>query len=257
MLAANITKLVPILRCGKIPIDGPVKEKFTEKLESDRREFGGPTGKGRVQGNGIQPGSLEAHSKPDLGTANGQGNGRYSTRESMVNDGPMKTGLGKVRIFPMHSLGTRLTDLRNFSRPRPSLRSVMAKAPQAEAIAVSWFTRVRPGFARAYAFRRRIATVAVTILAVSLFVHVMFGANGMVVYRQKRAEFQALQKQIADVQRENDSFTHQIQGLKSDVKTIEKEAREQLGYARPGEYVYVAPAPAKPAPPPASHSAKK
>jgi len=41
-----------------------------------------------------------------------------------------------------------------------------------------------------------------------------------------------------------------------DEKAIEKEAREQLGYAKPGEYVYVAPAPAKPVPP-ANHSAKR
>ena len=102
---------------------------------------------------------------------------------------------------------------------------------------------------RIYALRRRIATIAVTVLAASLFVHVMFGANGMVVYKQKRAEYEALRKQIVQVQQENDRYTQQIQGLKSDQKSIEKEAREQLGYAKPGEYVYVPPVPAKPAPP--------
>ncbi len=44
------------------------------------------------------------------------------------------------------------------------------------------------------------------------------------------------------MQQENDRYTQQIQGLKSDQKAIEKEAREQLGYAKPGEYVYVPPA---------------
>ena len=58
------------------------------------------------------------------------------------------------------------------------------------------------------------------------------------------------------VQQENDRYTQQIQGLKTDQTAIEKEAREQLGYAKPGEYVYVAPSPAKPAPP-ANHTAKK
>ena len=104
--------------------------------------------------------------------------------------------------------------------------------------------------------RRRLATIAVTLLAASLFVHVMFGANGMVVYKQKRAEHVALRKKIVQVQQENDRYTQQIQGLKSDQKSIEKEAREQLGYAKPGEYVYVPPAPAKPVVP-ATHSAKK
>lgn len=143
-----------------------------------------------------------------------------------------------------------------FPRPEDGLRAVVDRAPQAEAFAASWIERVRPLAVRIYALRRRIATIAVTVLAVSLFVHVMFGANGMVVYKQKRAEYEVLRNGIVQVQQENDRYTQQIQGLKSDQKAIEKEAREQLGYAKPGEYVYVPPAPAKPAPP-VNHSAKK
>ena len=143
-----------------------------------------------------------------------------------------------------------------FPSPEDGLRAVVARAPQAEALAASWIERMRPLATRVYTLRRRIATIAVVLLAASLFVHVMLGANGMVVYKQKRAEYETLQKQIEHVQQENEKYTQQIQGLKSDEKAIEKEAREQLGYARPGEYVYVAPAPAKPAPP-TNHSAKK
>jgi len=141
-------------------------------------------------------------------------------------------------------------------RPEDGLRAVVERAPQAEAIAASWLERVRPLVGEIYTLRRRIATVAVALLAVSLFVHVMFGANGMVVYKQKRAEYQELRQQVVAVQQENERYTQQIQGLKTDQTAIEKEAREQLGYAKPGEYVYVPPAPAKPAAP-ANHSAKK
>lgn len=137
------------------------------------------------------------------------------------------------------------------------MRAVVDRAPQAEAFAASWIERVRPLALGLYTLRRRIATIAVAVLAASLFVHVMFGANGMVVYRQKRAEYETLRKRIVQVQQENDRYTQQIQGLKSDQKSIEKEAREQLGYAKPGEYVYVPPVPPKPAPPSATHSAKK
>ena len=141
-------------------------------------------------------------------------------------------------------------------RPEDGLRAVVDRAPQAEALAASWIERVRPLAVRVYALRRRIATITVTVLAGSLFIHVMFGANGMIVYKQKRAEYDALQKQIAQVEQQNERYTQQVQGLKSDEKAIEKEAREQLGYAKPGEYVYVPPAPVKAAPP-AIHSAKK
>lgn len=147
--------------------------------------------------------------------------------------------------------------LANFPRPEDGFRAVAERAPQAEALAASWIERAQPSASRLYALRRRIATVVVVVIAGFLLVHVMFGANGMVIYKQKRAEYLALQKQIDREQRENDRYAQQIQGLKSDQKSIEKEAREQLGYAKAGEYVYVTPALAKPAPPPVNHSAKK
>jgi cell division protein FtsB len=143
-----------------------------------------------------------------------------------------------------------------FPRAEDGFRAMADRAPQAEAFAASWIERVRPLAARIYGLRRRIATIAVAVVTASLFVHVMFGANGMVIYKQKRAEYNALRQQIVQVQQENDRYTQQIKGLKSDQKSIEKEAREQLGYAKPGEYVYVAPVAAKPFPP-ATHSAKK
>ena len=132
----------------------------------------------------------------------------------------------------------------------------MERAPEAEALAASWIERVRPFATQVYTLRRRIATVAVAVAATFLFVHVMLGANGMVVYKKKRAELQTLRKQIVQVQQENDRYSQQIEGLKTNQTAIEKEAREQMGYARPGEVVYVPPAPSKPAPP-ANHTAKK
>ncbi len=137
------------------------------------------------------------------------------------------------------------------------MRAVVKRAPQAEALAESWLLRVRPFLLTIYSLRRRIATIAVLVMAVSLFVHVMFGVNGMIVYKKKRAEYQSLEKQIQQVQQENDRDTQQIQGLKSDREAIEKEAREQLGYAKPGEYVYVPATQPKSATPPANHSASR
>jgi cell division protein FtsB len=78
----------------------------------------------------------------------------------------------------------------------------------------------------------------------------------MVVYKQKLAEYESLRKKVLLEQKENELYTQQIQSLKTDEKAIEKEAREQLHYARPGEYVYVPPAPVN-VPPPANHSAKR
>lgn len=136
------------------------------------------------------------------------------------------------------------------------MRAIAERVPQAEAMAASWIEVVRPTALRIYGLRRRIATITVALLAATLFVHVMFGANGMVIYKQKRAEYETLRKRISQEQQENDRHTQEIHGLKSDQTAIEKEAREQLGYAKPGEYVYVPPVPAKPTPTP-KNTAKK
>ena len=149
-----------------------------------------------------------------------------------------------------------LSRIRRFPSPQDGLRAMAEKAPQAEALAASWMLSVRPLATRVYALRRRIATITVAVLAGLLFGHVILGANGMMVYKQKRMEFQSLQKQIVQEQKENELYTQRIQSLKTDEKAIEKEAREQLRYARPGEYVYVPPAAAN-QPPPAIHSARK
>src|SRR5947208_178764 len=134
----------------------------------------------------------------------------------------------------------QLSKIRALPRSRPGLQLLLDRAPRAEALAEQ---SLRPALQWFYHSRRRLATVSIALLTLWLFLHVMLGANGMVIYRQKRAEYQGLQKEIDGLQKENDRYTGQIKALKTDPNTIEKEAREQLHYARPGEVVYVAPPP--------------
>ena len=155
----------------------------------------------------------------------------------------------------------RFSEFRGFRFHIPVFRQeglqlVIRHRPKVEAWAASCIDGVRPFFGSIYELRRKLATFAVALVAGLLFVHVMFGANGMVAYKQKRAEYQSLQKKILLEQKENDLYTQQIQGLKTDERAIEREAREQLHYARPGEYVYVPPPPVAGGPP-VSHSAKR
>lgn len=96
---------------------------------------------------------------------------------------------------------------------------------------------------RLHQWRAKLATGGVTVFALYVGFHVVFGANGMLVYQHKKAEYQRLQKEVKEMQAENKRLQQDIQNLKTDPKTIEKEAREQLKYARPGEVVYVMPAP--------------
>lgn len=137
--------------------------------------------------------------------------------------------------------------VRPFPRPEDGLRAVVEKAPQAEAWAEHWLEKSRPLRTAVYGARRRLATAGVVLLTAWLFLHVMFGANGMVVYRSKRVEYLKLQGEIEKLQKENDAYSQQVQALQKDPKAIEKEAREQLHYTKQGEVVFVQSAPQKPA----------
>jgi cell division protein FtsB len=99
-------------------------------------------------------------------------------------------------------------------------------------IAGDWFYRTR----------RVLATLCVAVLAIFIGYKVIFGANGMKVYEDKRAQTVLLQQQIDDEKLQNDKLQHRVEGLqREDPDAIEKEAREQLGYVKPGEVVLVEP----------------
>ena len=87
----------------------------------------------------------------------------------------------------------------------------------------------------------------VSVLLLLLAYHVVFGVNGLISYQQKRRESRDLQEQIERLQKENSLAEQRIKALKSDPQAIEKEARERLRYARPGEVVYTLPAAKQPA----------
>jgi cell division protein FtsB len=140
--------------------------------------------------------------------------------------------------------------------PEKGLHLLADQAPRAEAFAQRIADRLQPAATWFYHSRRRLATAAIALLAAWLFLHVMFGANGMVVYRQKRAEYQDLQKDVEAIQKANQQSSAHVKALKEDPKAIEQEAREQLHYAKPGEVIYVAPPPPPPAHP-TTDSARK
>jgi cell division protein FtsB len=148
--------------------------------------------------------------------------------------------------MPAMDIRVNISKLRILPSPEDRLRTLTDGADQAEAWAANAHSRLQPILQALYVIRRKLATSAVAILAVWLFLHVMFGANGFAVFRAKRAEYQSVQKEIDGLQKENDEYTKQVDELKTDPRRIEKEAREQFHYARPGEVVYVAPEPSAP-----------
>lgn len=97
------------------------------------------------------------------------------------------------------------------------------------------------GRERLYRARRKLATAGIGVVLCVVGYHAVFGANGLMVYQQKRRESSELDRQIKAMQQQNGGVEKEIKALKNDPKTIEKEARERLRYARPGEVVYTLP----------------
>jgi cell division protein FtsB len=79
------------------------------------------------------------------------------------------------------------------------------------------------------------------LLALLLTWHVIHGQHGLSVWQQKRAEDRALQQEIKELEQENAAMHQQVDRLKSDPEAIEREAREKLHYAKPGEVIWALP----------------
>jgi cell division protein FtsB len=99
-----------------------------------------------------------------------------------------------------------------------------------------------------YQSRRRLAIGGVGLLACFIGYHAVFGANGFLVYLDKKTESRKLQHELETLQQDSAQRQDRIKALTNDPQTIEKEAREKLKYARKGDVIYTLPA--KPAPPP-------
>ncbi len=86
-------------------------------------------------------------------------------------------------------------------------------------------------------FWRPAGTVVAIVLALLVTWHVVYGNHGLSIWQQKRVEDRALQQEIKDLQQENARMRQHIDHLNSDPDAIEREAREKLHYAKPGEVI--------------------
>jgi cell division protein FtsB len=119
---------------------------------------------------------------------------------------------------------------------------------------VNWLQKVGEQLVQ---WRRLLASAVLVSLAAGMFAHALLGDNGWIRYRQKKAEYQKLQQDLQRMDDENKRLDSEIKALKSDPKAIEKEAREQLRYAKPGEVIYLLPEKTGPQPSQPPESAKK
>ena len=86
------------------------------------------------------------------------------------------------------------------------------------------------------------AVPVLVLLSVALVVHEIYGQHGYLALRRQKRDYNALQREVRRLQEENQQLEKYIEALKSDPRTIERIARDQMHMARPGERIYTLPA---------------
>src|SRR5579859_1627987 len=70
----------------------------------------------------------------------------------------------------------------------------------------------------------------------------VFGTHGLIAMRRAQKEAASIQREIDRIDQENRKLQENVKALKSDPAAIERIAREEMGLARPGEYIFKLPA---------------
>jgi cell division protein FtsB len=71
-----------------------------------------------------------------------------------------------------------------------------------------------------------------------LLIQDVFGTHGLIAMQHSMREAADTQKAIDRLSQENQQLEDHVKALKSDPSAIERIAREEMGLARPGEYIF-------------------
>jgi cell division protein FtsB len=86
---------------------------------------------------------------------------------------------------------------------------------------------------------RLLGGAGLVLLAVSLAV---YGGHQLLKVRHMRSEIQAMERDIVTLRARTTELSRTVERLRNDPAYIEKLAREELGFARPGETILKLPA---------------
>jgi cell division protein FtsB len=75
----------------------------------------------------------------------------------------------------------------------------------------------------------------------ALLLQDIFGTHGVLAMRQSQLQAAEIRKKIDQLDSENQKLQDRVKSLKTDPTAIEKIAREEMGLARPGEYIFKIP----------------
>lgn len=90
-------------------------------------------------------------------------------------------------------------------------------------------------------WRREAFFILILLFVISLVYVSMFGKGGYRKLRQYRREFETLTQENTRLRIENEKLVKSVRQLKSDPGAIEKVAREDYNFARPGDIIVTLP----------------
>jgi cell division protein FtsB len=103
--------------------------------------------------------------------------------------------------------------------------------------------RVHPDVARRARLRRQLLRLLCGLVFASGAVYALLGENGLFERRRLAGERERLEAEVADRRERVRRLEQERDALRADPFARERIAREQLGYVRPGEVVFLLPDP--------------
>jgi cell division protein FtsB len=108
---------------------------------------------------------------------------------------------------------------------------------------ISFFEQMRE-------FVRRNTTWFLVAGLVLLVLQDILGTHGVLAMRHSMKQSAEIQEQIQQLNAQNQKLQNRVHSLKTDPSAIERIAREDMGLARPGEYIFkIQPKPGAPTTP--------
>jgi len=86
--------------------------------------------------------------------------------------------------------------------------------------------------------RQMIFFTVIVLTLLYLSISLIFGDMGLFKYLELSRTRTSLEKQIAQINLQNEQLRSQLKSLKTDPFTREKLAREEYGLSRPDEYIF-------------------
>lgn len=96
-------------------------------------------------------------------------------------------------------------------------------------------------FAQLRGFFRRNLNWFLLAALLALILQDVFGTHGVLAMRRSQKEVEQARKEIQQISDENQKLQESVKALKTDPQAIERIAREEMGLARPGEYIFKIP----------------